>query len=76
LTFEIRMIFDSEDDADFFVAGWIESGQDQCGFHTEYKESDDWTKGTPKFLKLVKTFVEETQEEFDARVQAVLDKSK
>ena len=54
VTIELR--FDTEEDAKCFVAAWLDGGGEQtCGFLTPWEESDDWTKGRPKWLKLVWT---------------------
>ena len=52
----IKLWFDSNLDAKHFLAGWLDGGGEQvCGFYTEHEESDDWTAGLPKWLKLVRS---------------------
>ena len=52
----IKLWFDSNLDAKHFLAGWLDGGGEQvCGFYTKHGESDDWTKGLPKWLKLVRS---------------------
>ena len=53
--FEIRLIFDDLESAKSFVASWLDGGLDGGGnldWDTVWEESDDWTKGTPKWLRI------------------------
>jgi hypothetical protein len=52
----IELRFSCENDAKHFLAGWLDGGGEQtCGFYTEHKESDDWVKGLPKWITLVRS---------------------
>ena len=51
--FELKLIFDSQEDVEYFIAGWLDGGGEQTsGFITNYEQSDMWNKHTAKWLKL------------------------
>jgi hypothetical protein len=54
--FEMKLIFDTKEDARAWWSTWIDGGGEQgMGWHTDIEHSDDWTTGiVPRYLRLVK----------------------
>lgn len=53
--YELKLVFDSKNDAKHFIAWWLDGGGEQHSeFYTDYGKSDKWDKHTAKWLKLVR----------------------
>jgi len=70
--FEIRLIFDNKKAAGEFTSWWLDGGGDGGGnldWHTSWKESDNWTKRIPSFIRIKGTGkLREEYEEIEVEV--------
>lgn len=53
--YELKLVFDSENDAKYFIAWWLDGGGEQhSDFNTDCEQSEYRDKHTAKWLKLTK----------------------